>query len=204
MFCGAKNVGLIGLWLLLLCAACPKSPTLRTNVELSPEYRRTLVAWTTRGSLYNQVDRRLEIYALLFTPPMRQEFSRRYLELFGLEISTGRGELEANFLAAEGKAAALVLVECDDYRQCDISVKDSVWKLLLKTGAERILPAKIHRLHTPRPTLQGFLPFIGNFHQAFWVEWPLRAEFLSGGCSLMVSSPYGRLELGWSAAGGES
>jgi hypothetical protein len=200
----AKTIGVIGLWLSLLATGCHRSPTLRAAVELSPEYRRALVAWTASGSLYNQVDRRMEIYALLFTPGIRQEFSRRYLELFGVEISAGRGELEANILKAEGKAAALVLMECEDYRLCDIGGKDSVWKLLFKAGAETVLPAKIHHLRTPRPTLQGFFPFAGNFHRAFWVEWPLGAEVLSGACSLLVTSPYGKLELGWPAAGGES
>lgn len=194
-----KTAFLVIALLWLLSSACNKTTVLRASVELAPGYRQALLACTATGTLYDRLERRVEVYAVLFTSPLRQQFAARYRELFGLDIRPGGGDLEDAFVASEGKIAALVVLECEDLRLCDVSRPDAIWKLLLQAGGES-LQGKIRKLRTPRPTLEGLFPFTGSFFTAFWIIWPPASEQLKP-AGLLVTSPYGRLELRWPGEG---
>jgi hypothetical protein len=205
---------LLALAIGMACAgACVRDKQFRVDFSETPrdyvanDYDEVYERWTRHQIALHEVDIALEVWATFKSWDFREAYIERYASIYSLS-ETDRSalrqmELEAFRHAYEFSVKAL----SSKFQWNDLEKPSSPWRVSLIDALGHELPVKEIKIEKlPAAYESAFFPiadlnqgaFVKNYRIRF--ELPAGGEFIgvkSGGLTLRIASPIGRIDLLW-------
>jgi len=189
--------GLIGS-----CATTPDPTFSSTWPERPGEFESIHKAWTRKGSVRQDFDKVLEVYATYMSPEWRSAWAAWRADTERMSAAQ-RAELLAAEKAAHAAANEFeLLVSTHEDEENDLSRGPrSMWRVVMVDAAGTAYPAiEIHRDRRSREALRTEFPNLGDFATAYVARFPATVDLFANDArrfSLRITSTRGSVELVW-------
>lgn len=206
-------------------AACQKASgpvNMVSPVSAPSAWDNVLKEHTRRSQSYFIPSLEVDLRATLVTPRLRSAYIAardRFHGQIGDDLAAELGALgrkpdegvDGKMMSgpdSEQSVLVIVALFVRDVRYRDLSVSSSIWDVTLARGDAVVEPTHIERLRVD-PGLQGVLPYVDRFDQAYLVRFPLvdmttgTAMLSPGGApvKLTVASALGTTRAEWTLVG---
>jgi hypothetical protein len=192
------------LWLALLLLGCATGKVPRVPGDLPPAaddpqaeaaYQELLGRSTQHRGVYDNLDTRMFVYATWQSPAFVDARLKRWAAFRAI----GPDEL-VKLKADEGarlKDATefFVAVHANDWHYEDFDKKGSLWRLVLVTGGEELLPTSVERLGRPTVELRSLYSYLEPFWVAYRVRFPAAKSGSGQSMTFRLASPLGKADL---------
>ena len=139
--------------------------------ELTPPYKKAVKKWTAEARIYQGLDPRLLVWATYKSPEFRRAFVKEYSADYLLRTSEAEKMLADQLAAAASGYDFLVAVSAPDYRDRDISSKNSLWRVFLETDSGRRLePFEIAPINKKTFQLVNYFSYITAWTDLYQVR----------------------------------
>lgn len=169
------------------------------NAEEEREYQELLEYSTRSRAVYDQLDTKVFFQVTWQSPQFAAARVRREAQFKGMPQS----EHAQQWLTEENRLADatefLLAVHANDYRFDDFDKPQSMWRMVLVSQGEEILPVSVVRLGRTTTELRAYYSHLESFWVAYRVRFPHRDWSAGAGPSLKIASPLGQAEFSFSA-----
>lgn len=180
------------------CAQVQGYTDIPTKKGVSDEYIRNLVAWTRANTVYSEFETNVKVVCTYKSRQFKDAYAREYSRLYLL--SREAEEQKAQFLkemAAEETEFSFYAYT-SDFEANDFEKADSSWKIyLVDEKGNRSPPLEIRRINKITPLVEGFYPYINQYHGKFYtVRFPHQPDDIKK--KLVFTGVLGTITLEWS------
>lgn len=184
-------LALLTLALLSGCAtqAISLEPTARAFTET--DYERVYQAWTRNEDdfAWSRMHSVLHTTATFESWEFRWAYVVRYAHDYSLSPSERDAMLRASLEDARGRHRFFVTVAGEDFRQSNLTGRESAWRVLLVDPRGRTMtPVGIERVRRPGAAERIYFPSVSVHRQTFRVVFPAQRE--DGTPTIAPDAPY--------------
>jgi hypothetical protein len=206
-----------GIALLMLAAAlggaCVKDKQVRVDFSDTPrdylasDYDTVYERWTRHEVAMHEVDIALEAWATYKSWDFREAYIERYASIYSLPEADRAAVRKQQLDAFRDSYEFIVRTLSAQYKWNDLEKANSPWRVTLVDAlGHELSPEEIVVEKLPDAYEREFFPITDPFNSVFMKTYKIRfsvpksGEFVgskSGGITLRIASPIGRLELAW-------
>jgi hypothetical protein len=178
-----------------------------SRAYVADDYREVYERWTRHQQALHHMDVALETWATFKSWDFRQAFIERYAAIYGLSEADRETLRQAQLEAFRKNYEFAITALANEWRWNDLDKMNSAWRVsLLDALGHELTPNEIKVEKLPDAYEREFFPSKTQFNRAFTktytirFEVPATGEFIgvkSGGITLRIASPIGRIELTW-------
>jgi hypothetical protein len=174
---------------------------------LGKDYERVYDRWTRHEQVFKDEDVALEVWATYKSWDFREAYIERYAEVYALAEADENTLREAQREIVQAAYEFHVTAQSTFYKWNDLDKPNSPWRAtLIDALGHELAPEYVRIVKLPDAYERAFFPSKTPFTKTYAIRFavPSDGSFTgakSGSITLRITSPVGRVELHWTAAG---
>lgn len=212
----SRGIRAVVLW--IACAAFGVSGCVSTTISqaagprsyTADDYDQVYQAWTRTHQDYSWTDLQtvLNVSATFESHEFRWAYVVRYSRDHSLRTTAREAMLRATLADAQEQHRFFVTLVGDDYRQSNLTGRESAWRaLLVDEHGEQTSPVEIERIRRPGALEETYFPSVSVHRHTFRITFPARRRDGSPTIAsnanhviLRFAGPLGMVDLQWDFA----
>jgi hypothetical protein len=174
----------------------------RTHGYEAKDYPQVYERWTRHDYALLEVDKALEVWATFKSWDFREAYIERYASTYNLTDADRETLRKAQMVAAHAAYEFHVTAQSSNYKWNDLEKASSAWRVTLVDAlGHELRPEHIRVQKLPDAYEIEFFPSRTPFSKTYSIKFaPVGDEFAgtkSGGITLRIASPIGKIALDW-------
>lgn len=191
----------------ILCHGCQVVDPIKRLAESSDpyhgsSYKSEFDKWTREARIYVGLDVKLIASATFKSSQFRDAYSTEYARIHRLTHAEKEKFVKDQREAAAAYNDFVLAAYVPDKKWNDFSKKDSIWKIYLTVGKNKLLkPVEIRKIKKINAVTGHFFPFISLWKSVYLVRFPADDKTIVDGkalnIKLIITGVFGSAEMVW-------